>query len=147
MRTSQEQSQISGALGHRVRHKDALGKRGEAFAAEFYRARGAQVIAANVRYQVGEIDLIVREPEGTIVFVEVKTRASAQYGVAEAVTPRKLARMRKAAVQWLEGKPLSTVRFDVLALVARGKGQVQPSTNPGSEFDMEYYQGVDHGAW
>ena len=43
------------------RHKQVLGKRGEAFAARYLRERGAEIIAANVSYRVGEIDLIARE--------------------------------------------------------------------------------------
>lgn len=118
----------------RSNKNQVLGKRGEAFAAQFYRERGGQVLAANVHYAVGEIDLIVQEGT-TIVFVEVKTRASDAFGVAEAVTPRKLVRMRKAAAQWLQDKPLSVVRFDVVALVARGQG-----------FELTHYEGVEHGA-
>lgn len=118
----------------RSNKNQVLGKRGEAFAAKFYRERGGQVLAANVHYAVGEIDLIVQEG-ATIVFVEVKTRASDAFGVAEAVTPRKLVRMRKAAAQWLQDKPLSVVRFDVVALVARGQG-----------FELTHYEGVEHGA-
>lgn len=115
-----------------------LGKSGEAYAAALYRKAGATVLATNVRYAVGELDLIVREVDGTIVFVEVKTRSSAHYGVAEAVTGRKLAKMRKAASQWLrgmEGQSLATVRFDVMALTATHKG-----------FDVDYYRDVRHGA-
>ena len=116
-------------------HKQVLGKRGEAFAARYLRERGAEIIAANVTYRVGEIDLIARESDGTIVFVEVKTRANSSYGVAEAVTPQKLARLRKAAAQWLDGKPLSEVRVDVIALVARGQG-----------FALEHFKGVEDGS-
>ncbi|MDN6460264.1 MAG: YraN family protein [Corynebacterium flavescens] len=115
------------------RHR--LGRKGEAFAAQFYRHRGAEVIAANVRYAVGEIDLIVREADGTLVFVEVKTRSSRAYGVAEAVTGAKLARMRKAARHWLDGRPLSSVRFAVVALTQAGAG-----------FDLEHFAGVEHGS-
>jgi putative endonuclease len=118
------------AMINRTTRKSALGKRGERFAADFYRSRGADVIAANVNYAVGEIDLIVRE-NNVFVFVEVKTRTSANYGIAEAVTPRKLIRMRKAAVQWLDGKPLSEVRFDVIALLVKG-----------NSFDLEHFEAV-----
>lgn len=121
--------------GQTVRPKDVLGRAGEKFAADFYRARGSHVLAANVHYRVGEIDLVVREPDGTIVFVEVKTRASRTYGVAEAVTKRKVQRLRKAAAQWLDGKPFAETRFDVLGLVKSGSG-----------FDVEYFQGVEHGS-
>ncbi|WP_413227976.1 YraN family protein [Corynebacterium lizhenjunii] len=113
-----------------------LGRKGEAFAARLYTARGATLLATNVRYPVGEIDLVCREADGTLVFVEVKTRSTAAFGVAEAVTPRKLARMRKAATRWLEGRAkLANVRFDVVALTVNGAG-----------FDVEYFAGVEHGA-
>lgn len=107
-----------------------LGTRGERIAADFYRARGASVIAANVHYAVGELDLIVRE-NNTFVFVEVKTRSTPAYGAAEAVTRRKLQRMRKAAVQWLNGKPLSEVRFDVITILAQG-----------GTHSLEHFEGV-----
>ena len=134
----------SPSVGQTIRPADELGKAGEKFAADFYRARGAQVIAANVHYRVGELDLVVREPDGTIVFCEVKTRATRNFGVAEAVTPRKLKRLRKAAAQWLTARrsttqPLSKVRFDVLGLVSTG-------AEKGETFDVEYFQGVDHGS-
>lgn len=116
-------------------YRRELGRRGEAFAAQFYRQKGAEIIAANVSYAVGEIDLIVREPDGMLVFVEVKTRSSRAFGVAEAVTGSKFTRMRKAALHWLDGRPLSSVRFDVVAL-----------TRVGAGFDLEHFAGVEHGS-
>ena len=115
---------------NKTTRKSALGKRGERFAADYYRSRGSEVIAANVNYAVGEIDLIVRE-NNVFVFVEVKTRTTAAYGIAEAVTPRKIARMRKAAVQWLNGRSLSEVRFDVIALLVNG-----------TSFELEHFEAV-----
>lgn len=115
---------------NKTTRKSALGKRGERFAADFYRSRGAEVIAANVNYAVGEIDLIVRE-NNVFVFVEVKTRTTANYGLAEAVTRRKIARMRKAAVQWLNGRPISELRFDVVALLVNG-----------SSFELQHFEAV-----
>lgn len=112
-----------------------LGKRGEKFAADFYRRSGAEIIAHNVHYACGELDLIVREPDRTVVFVEVKTRSSNSYGGAESVTRRKVQRMRKAALQWLQGKPRVKIRFDVVVLVVQG-----------DSFSMEYFKGVDAGA-
>ncbi|MEX3506103.1 YraN family protein [Corynebacterium sp. 32222D000AT] len=112
----------------------ALARRGEAYAAQFYRRRGGQVLAHNVHYAVGEIDLVVLAGD-TVIFVEVKTRSRRDFGVAEAVSPRKLARLRKAARLWLKDKPFTQVRFDVVALVTCGAG-----------FELEHYPGVDDGA-
>ncbi|WIM70007.1 YraN family protein [Corynebacterium suedekumii] len=114
-----------------------LGRRGEDRAADLYRRRGAEIIDRNVYYPVGELDLIAREPDGTIVFVEVKTRTGVAFGGAEAVTDRKLARMRRAATAWLAGRPYVPVRFDVVVLTAiRG----------GTDFEVAVYEGVEHGA-
>lgn len=112
-----------------------LGRLGEDHAAGFYRARGAEVLARNVTYPVGELDLVCREPDGTIVFVEVKTRSGRGYGGAEAVNAHKLARIRRAAARWLEGRGYVPVRIDVLVLTSIRHG-----------FDVEFYEGVDDGA-
>lgn len=117
------------------KRRTRLGRRGESEAAAFYRRRGAEVLDRNVSYPVGELDLIAREEDGTIVFVEVKTRSGPGYGGAEAVTGRKLARLRRAAARWLEGRPAAPVRFDVVVFTAAGRG-----------FDMDVYEGVEHGA-
>ncbi len=118
-----------------TRRRARLGRRGEDYAARLYQGRGGEVIGRNVSFPVGELDLIVREPDDTTVFVEVKTRSGRGYGGAEAVTGRKLARMRRAAAHWLENRPWTAVRFDVIELTAAGDG-----------FDVDFYEGVEHGA-
>lgn len=124
--------------------RSRLAARGERHAAQFYRDRGGVILAANVAYAVGELDLIVREGDGTIVFVEVKTRSGRAFGGAEAVDARKLRRMRKAAVHWLRKSNLSAAntRLDVLCLTA------VPAVLAGDPptFEVEHYAGVDHGA-
>lgn len=117
------------------RRRATLGRLGEGRAAELYRRRGAEILARNVSYPVGELDLIVREPDGTVVFVEVKTRSGPGFGGAEAVTGEKLARLRRAAARWLTGRPGEAVRFDVVVLTATGRG-----------FEVDVYEGVEHGA-
>lgn len=81
--------------------------------------KGLRFIAANVRVRGGEIDLIMQDRAVT-VFVEVRFRASAQYGDAAAsVTWRKQAALLHAARCWLASQNASfeTVdcRFDVIA--------------------------------
>lgn len=50
----------------------------------------------------GEVDLIMREPDGTLVFVEVRQRADASRGGASAsITPRKQQRVVLAARHFL----------------------------------------------
>lgn len=117
------------------RRRARLGRLGEERAAGLYRRRGAEILDRNVCYPVGELDLIAREEDGTIVFIEVKTRSGPGFGGAEAVTGRKLARLRRAAARWLEGRPGAAVRFDVVVLTATSRG-----------FDVDVYEGVEHGA-
>lgn len=58
---------------------------------------GLRFVAANVRYKVGEIDLVMREGE-SLVFVEVRSRRSAAFGGAAAsIGHRKRSRLRRAA--------------------------------------------------
>lgn len=109
-----------------------LGIYGEQQAAHYFLARGGIILGRNVRYNCGEIDLIV-QLGGEVVFVEVKTRSSQDFGAAEAVTPRKFARMKRAAAAWLSGQPHRTVRFDVWVYVA-------------DTGEIEHYEGVDCGA-
>lgn len=83
-------------------------------------AAGLRFVAANVRYKVGEIDLIMADGR-TAVFVEVRSRRSAAYGGAAAsVVYRKQQRVRLAAQCWLSERmgqrPWPACRFDVLAL-------------------------------
>jgi len=81
---------------------------------------GLTFIAANVRFRVGEIDLIMRDGE-TWVFVEVRYRRNDRFGGAAAsVTRSKQQKLLKAAALWLNGRQSSLesarCRFDVVAI-------------------------------
>ncbi|WP_408643039.1 YraN family protein [Thermosinus carboxydivorans] len=66
-----------------------MGKMGENAAADYLARNGYKILMRNYRCRIGEID-IVAERQGTIVFVEVKTRSSEKFGFpAEAVNYRK----------------------------------------------------------
>ena len=53
-----------------------LGRRGERAAARYLRRRGYRILERNLRSQLGEIDILVADPDDrTLVLVEVKTRA------------------------------------------------------------------------
>jgi putative endonuclease len=107
-----------------------LGKAGEDRAAQFLSRRGYRILERNYRTRNGEIDLIALH-EGTVVFVEVKTRTSDAYGAPElAVTPRKQQRMIKAALGYIKYQKLHQVpcRFDVVAIsdgTEKGIGVIQ----------------------
>jgi putative endonuclease len=106
--------------------KDELGRRGEAIAAGYLADAGMRVVERNWRCQQGEIDLIARDGE-ELVFVEVKTRSSTSFGhPLEAITPRKLARLRRLAAAWCEAHPgrHDRIRIDAVAIVAPAFGAV-----------------------
>ncbi|WP_127793679.1 YraN family protein [Agromyces sp. LHK192] len=101
-------------------HNTELGRRGEDLAVEHLEARGMRVIDRNWRCRIGEIDIVARDGRDT-VFVEVKTRTSADFGHPfEAITARKLARMRRLAVAWCEQatEPVGRIRVDAIAVLA-----------------------------
>ncbi len=99
--------------------RQARGAYGERRAAQWYRDAGYEVLARNWRDgRAGELDLVVARP-GEIVFVEVKARATDAFGVAEAVTPTKQARIRRLAAAWVQAHPpaRARLRFDVVCVV------------------------------
>lgn len=103
-----------------LRRQD-LARRGEDAAARFLEARGCTILARNVRFRHGELDIVARDGD-TVVFVEVKTRASTTFGLPhEAVYGRKQARLRALAAAWLHDRGLDDCkcRFDVIAVLAR----------------------------
>ena len=87
--------------------------------------KGYNILDRNYRKKTGEIDLIATAPErDEIVFIEVKTRKSGTFGrPEEAVDRRKLKKIEKTALFWLneKGKTDTLWRIDVLALELHGK--------------------------
>jgi putative endonuclease len=96
-----------------------LGARGEALAVDFLTVRGYAVLARNYRCKGGEVDIVAREGK-TLVFVEVKTRRTMEYGLPQlAVTPFKQRQISKAALTWLAAhhQESAPARFDVIAVL------------------------------
>lgn len=109
--------------------KRILGDRGEGIACQFYVDHGFEIIDRNVAIShVGEIDIVAfirRDDKPLIVFAEVKTRSSANYGEGfEAVDYSKRLTMRNCALSYLEhhvGKNIHYEwRLDVVS-IAMGK--------------------------
>jgi putative endonuclease len=95
-----------------------LGRRGEDLAASHFRDLGWEVLERNYRTRLGEIDLICRD-RGTLVFVEVKTRASSEIARPDqSVTQRKQAKLRRLVEDYLvqHRQESADVRFDVLGV-------------------------------
>ena len=96
------------------------------------RARGLVLVQRNYRVALGpsarggEIDLVMSDGDGTLVFVEVRARAASppgqgHGGAAASVTPAKQRRLVRAARHYLlQLRVLPPCRFDVLALDGDG---------------------------
>ncbi len=95
-------------------------------ASEKYLARkGCKTIARNYSFRGGEMDLVMADAEGTIAFVEVKTRQSETFAPAKAAVNynkrQKMIRTAKCFLREfdLSGRPL---RFDVITVLLGSKG-------------------------
>ncbi len=108
-----------------ARAKDAVGAYGERVAVAHLVADGMELIERNWRGSAGEVDAILRDTDGTLVFCEVKTRRSTRFGSpVEAVVTAKTRRLRRLAAQWLAGSDAGTapVRFDVVSVLPQPAG-------------------------
>lgn len=97
---------------------NASGKRAEDVAKNYLSRRGVTVVAQNVVYPFGEID-IVAEDKKYLVFIEVKYRHQLTYGYPlEAVNKNKQRKIIRAAHAYLQRYrgPLPYCRFDVLSM-------------------------------
>jgi putative endonuclease len=99
----------------------ALGREGEKLAALHLRRLGYRILHRNFRGpHASEIDLVCRHGK-TLVFVEVKTRSSEDYGRPfDAIGKKKRRRIIRGAMAWLRmlDMPDITFRFDAVEVLA-----------------------------
>ena len=96
----------------------SLGKMGEDLAVTQLKAMKYQILERNYRCPLGEMDIIARE-KGSLVFVEVKTRATKDFGgPAAAVHEKKQRQLSRVALLYLNQKKIRDIpaRFDVVAV-------------------------------
>jgi putative endonuclease len=96
------------------------GARGEMLACRYLKRNGYKILFRNFRGRTGgEIDVVCRDND-TLVFVEVKTRGSADFGRPfEAVDREKRKRISRGALAWLRmlDNPEILFRFDVVEIM------------------------------
>ena len=118
---------LSDWLRHRARERHwnperAVGRRGEDLAQRYLQRQGYTIVSRNYsnRSGPGEIDIVARDGD-TVVFVEVKTRLSAEFGAPE----RAIDREKEEAV-WRTARDYCRradvdprlLRFDLVTVVA-----------------------------
>ena len=113
-------------LERREESRRELGRKGEDAAARYLGARGYRILQRNWRCRFGEADIIAQDPDGTVCFVEVKTRRSMEAGLPEeSVTPKKRSRYEKIAMCYIVQEDIddnTALRFDAIAIcVADGR--------------------------
>jgi len=102
----------------RLAARPGTGRRAEDLAAGLLERAGLRIVERNWRRPEGELD-IVADDAGTCVFVEVRSRTGDEMGhPLESITPRKRARIIRAARLYLDEHPTpaAAYRFDVVAV-------------------------------
>ena len=119
--TASDVTTKAGPIAAATRTTKAKGDAGESLALAYLQAAGLKLKAQNFKTPGrggGEIDLIMVARDGTLVFIEVRQRASASHGGAGAsISPLKQRRIVFAAQHYLmRFKTLPPCRFDVVLI-------------------------------
>ncbi len=104
--------------------RTARGRAAEGIAARYLAASGFVLLARNVRYRGGELDLVAREGD-EIVFVEVRSRrAGSRFDPAATLGPAKRAALLRAASRWLDENKCGQFRsrIDVVTVETGPRG-------------------------
>ncbi len=87
-------------------------------------SKGYLTLERNYRLRGGEIDLVMKTPDGTVVFVEVRQRRSAAYGGAGgSISAAKQRRLRRTAAHYLAmvlRDPEARLRCDAVLVAGEG---------------------------
>lgn len=106
----------------------SLGELGESLVVRYLTQEGARVLDRNWTCLEGEIDIVAQDSTGVLMAVEVKTRRSLSFGQpVEAVTPAKVARLRRLLGLWLRDHPdvdAVDIRLDVVGVHVARDGRV-----------------------
>ena len=109
---------------------------GEALAADALAQKGYKILGRRIQMGRDEIDLVacpLDEEKPLVVFVEVKTRASDQFGGGRAaLDKRKRHALCRAAAHYLRRLPKMPFRFDLIEVIG--------SRNSSSAPEVRHYQ-------
>lgn len=113
--------------------RKTAGKEGEEIALKMLRDKNFEILEINYRFgNKGEIDIIAKDPDGYLVFTEVKLRNSTTFGEPEyAITRGKQNQIKKVAAAYLYAKGIGeqSCRFDVISIMKI----------PGEDTDIKHY--------
>jgi putative endonuclease len=101
-----------------MKERKTLGDLGEQLAKNYLQKKGYKLIETNYRCHSGEIDIIARQKD-CLVFVEVRTKSTLDYGTPEeSLSAKKQAHMIKSAYHYLQNhrKLTENWRVDLVAV-------------------------------
>ena len=99
-----------------------IGRKGESIAIDYLLRKGYTILEKNYSYRRFEIDIIAKQKD-TIIFIEVKTRRSRDFGYPEeAVDNRKIRHILNCADHYIyQTQWKGNIRFDVLSILINPK--------------------------
>ena len=119
--------------------KQQIGKWGEDLAAIYLESKGYKILERNVYTPYGEIDIIALQEENKekfLVFVEVKTRTTMEFGNPEdAVTRRKKEHLLAAIESYLQEKPELDLSWQVDVIAIQKTTAAEPP-------DIQHFESI-----
>ena len=100
------------------RYRKKLGAWGETLACDYLSKKGYELLEKNYHTRFGEIDLIMKTSD-QLVAVEVKTRKSTTFGIAEdSITRKKYQAIQSTMFVYLESQPdvVTDWQLDILVI-------------------------------
>jgi putative endonuclease len=108
--------------------RESLGRWGEKASEKFLKRKGLKTLTRNFSCRTGELDLVMVDPDGGIVFVEVKARTDEKFAdVEDSITSAKKNRLKKTARYFLASNDIQDrpCRFDIVTIVLGRTGRPQ----------------------
>ena len=130
-------------------HKSEIGKLGEQIACEYLVKHGYRVLERNVLRPWGELDIVVKHKDGTLVFVEVKTMQpfgsdsdKESLRPEDNLTRAKLTKLQKTALLYAGHYPEHVKgdkgwRIDLVAVTLQND-----LTNMSSNYKISHYENI-----
>ena len=108
--------------------RELLGRWGEKQSEKFLKRKGLKTLTRNFRSKTGELDLVMVDSDGGIVFVEVRTKADEKFAdVEDSITSAKKTRLKRTARYFLASNDIQDrpCRFDIVTIVLGRTGRPQ----------------------